>query len=69
VKQLGQAMCPDELQALALGMRTDKPSTFDVWFAAAMDRHCELIALPGMCEVIARRDWEGVNLIAALWDY
>ena len=72
--QLGQAKRPDELRdLLELGsmrwqLRQDG-SRFDEWQNAAMDRRYELTALPGVCEALARRDWDAIDRIAERWDY
>jgi hypothetical protein len=68
MKQLGQAHRPNDLQLLAFRAELGL-NTFDDWMREAMDRHYELTMLPGVCEAVARRDWDAIDIIAERWDY
>lgn len=66
-RQLGQAMRPDELRDLVDW--SAEQTGIDRWMTEAMHRHYELIALPGICEAVSRRDWAAIDIIAERWDW
>lgn len=72
--QLGQAARPDELRlmmerGMVLWELHRESAGMDDFERAAMDRHYELLSLPGVCEALARRDWDAIDRIAERWDY
>lgn len=67
-------MRPDELQdlhsrAAHMWMAARDASVLLEWERLAIERHYELRSLPGVCEAIARHDWDAIDKIAERFDY